>query len=127
MTLVTTVDDQDWTIWDDPVRGCLRWCLMTDGTDPSPGAVATGVLELDPDGWLGRHRHTAPEVSYVLAGEAAVALDDEVTVGPGALVCLPPDVEHGARAVGGRARILFFFPTTAFDDVVYRFSHDDGA
>lgn len=122
MTLVTAVDDQDWKVWDDPVRGCLRWCLLDDGADPSPGVVTTGVLDLAPDGWLGRHRHTAPETYYVLDGEVVVTLaDEEVAVGPGTLVRLPPDIEHGIRAVGGSARVLFVFPTVAFDDVAYRF------
>jgi quercetin dioxygenase-like cupin family protein len=123
MPLVTTVEDQQWETWDDPVRGRLRWCLLADGTDPAPESVTTGVLELDEGGWLGPHRHTAPEVYYVLSGQAVVALDgEETTVGPGALVRFPADAEHGIHAPDGPARVLFLFPSTAFGDVVYRFS-----
>jgi quercetin dioxygenase-like cupin family protein len=123
--LITTVQDQGWESWDDPVRGCLRWCLLADGADPTPDSVTTGVAELTAGGWMGRHRHTAPEVYYVLEGKVVVALDgQEVTVGAGALVRIPGEVEHGARAVDGPARVVFVFPTTAFDDVVYRFSAD---
>jgi quercetin dioxygenase-like cupin family protein len=126
--LITTVQDQQWETWDDPVRGCLRWCLLADGADPTPESVTTGVAELTGDGWMGRHRHTAPEVYYVLEGKAVVALDgQEVTVGAGALVRIPGDVEHGVRAVGGPVRVLFVFPTSAFDDVVYRFSAEVAA
>lgn len=122
MSLVTTVHDQRWETWDDPVRGCLRWCLLADGTDPSPEAVTTGVAELDHGGWMGRHRHAAPEVYYVLSGRAVVTLDgEEVTVEAGALVRIPGDVEHGVRADGGPVRVLFVFPTAGFADVVYRF------
>ncbi|MDF2976896.1 MAG: Cupin 2 conserved barrel domain protein [Actinomycetospora sp.] len=123
MPLITTVQDQQWETWYDPARGRLRWCLLADGVDPTPESVTTGVAELADDGWLGRHRHTAPEVYYVLEGKAVVALDgEEVTVGAGALVRIPGDVEHGVRALGGPVRVLFAFPTSAFDDVVYRFS-----
>jgi quercetin dioxygenase-like cupin family protein len=128
MSFVTTVQDQPWETWDDPVRGCLRWCLLADGADPAPDVVTTGVMELGADGWLARHRHTAPEVYYVLEGRAVVALDgEEVTVGAGSFVRLPADIEHGVRAEDGPARVLFVFPTTGFDDVVYRFSAEDGA
>ncbi|MFC5142049.1 cupin domain-containing protein [Actinomycetospora rhizophila] len=128
MSLVTTAADQVWETWDDPVRGRLRWVLLTDGADPFPGTVTTGVMTLDGDGWLGRHRYEAPELYYVLEGEAAVTLDgDEVRVGQGAVVRLPSDVEHEVRAVGGAARILFVFPTTGFADVVYRFGEDRAA
>jgi hypothetical protein len=123
MPLITTVQDQQWETWDDPVRGRLQWCLFADGADPTLGSVTTGVAELAGDGWLGRHRHTAPEIYYVLEGRAVVALDgEEVTVGAGALVRIPGDVEHGFRALDGPVRVLFVFPTSAFDDVVYRFS-----
>jgi quercetin dioxygenase-like cupin family protein len=122
--LITTVQDQQWETWDDPVRGCLRWCLLADSAESG----TTGVFELAGDGWLGRHRHTAPEVYYVLEGKAVVAMDgEEVTVGAGALVRIPGDVEHGVRAVDGPVRVLFVFPTSAFDDVVYRFSAEVAA
>jgi quercetin dioxygenase-like cupin family protein len=128
MPLVTTAEDQQWETWDDPVRGRLRWCLLVDGTDPDPESVTTGVLELDAGGWLAPHRHTAPEVYYVLSGRAVVAQDgEETTVGPGALVRFPADAEHGIRALDGPARVLFVFPTTAFRDVVYRFSEEAAA
>ena len=125
MPHVTAVADQQWETWDDPVRGRLHWCLLDDGCSPSPESVTTGVMTLGEDGWLGRHRHAAPEMYYVLEGDAVVIVyDDEVRVGPGSLVRLPGDVEHGIRAAGRPARVLFVFPTTAFDDVVYRFSAD---
>jgi quercetin dioxygenase-like cupin family protein len=125
MPHVTAATDQRWETWNDPVRGRLRWCLLDDGLSPSPESVTTGVMTLDEDGWLGRHRHAAPEVYYVLEGDAVVAVDDEeVRVGAGSLVRLPGDVEHGIRAVDGSVRVLFVFPTAAFDHVDYRFSAD---
>jgi quercetin dioxygenase-like cupin family protein len=128
MPHVTTVDDQPWESWDDPVRGRLRWCLLDDGTDPSPDAVTTGVMTMDVDGWLGPHRHTAPEVYYVLEGRAVVTVGGEdQTLGPGTLVRLPGDAEHAIRALDGPARVLFVFPTSAFGDIVYRFRDEAAA
>jgi quercetin dioxygenase-like cupin family protein len=122
---ITTVDDQRWETWDDPVRGRLRWCLLEDGATANPEAVTTGVMTMDEGGWLGRHRHAAPEVYYVVEGEAVVEVEgEEQTVREGALVRLPGDVEHAIRAVGGPARVLFVFPTDTFDHVAYRFSAD---
>jgi quercetin dioxygenase-like cupin family protein len=125
MPHVTAAADQRWETWDDPVRGCLDWCLLDDGRGPSPESVTTGVMTLGEHGWLGRHRHAEPEVYYVLEGDAVVAVDDdEVRVGAGSLVRLPGDAEHGVRAVDGPVRVLFVFPTAAFDHVCYRFSAD---
>jgi quercetin dioxygenase-like cupin family protein len=128
MPFAVTAEDQRWETWDDPVRGQLRWCLLVDGTEPGPESVTTGILQLDAAGWLGRHRHTAPEVYYVLEGRAVVALGgEEMTVGPGSLVRFQADAEHGVRAAEGPARVLFLFPATGFDDVVYRFSAEVAA
>jgi quercetin dioxygenase-like cupin family protein len=128
MPFAVTADDQPWETWDDPVRGRVRWCLLDDGTDPRPEAVATGIFELEGEGWMGRHRHAAPELYYVLDGKAVVALDDdEITVGPGSLVRVPGDAKHGIRALGGPVRVLFVFPTAPFHHVVYRFSDDTAA
>lgn len=120
---VATPDDCTWEVWNDD-RGQLRWCLLVDGADTAPDAVTTGVAVLETGGWLARHRHSAPEVYYVHEGEAVVDVGgEEVSVGPGAVVHLPGDVEHGVRAAGtGPVRMLFVFPTAAFDDVVYHFS-----
>jgi quercetin dioxygenase-like cupin family protein len=120
----TTVDPADrvWETWDDPTRGHLRWCLLDDGSGTPEQPTTVGVAELAAHGRLNRHRHTATELYVVLEGEAVVTLDGtERAVGPGTLVRLPGDVEHGIRSAGGPVRFLFVFPGTSFDDVVYRF------
>ena len=128
MPFAVTADGQDWKNWDDPVRGALRWCLLVDSIGPEPESLTTGVLQLGAGGWLGRHRHTAPEVYYVLEGSAIVAVDGkEMTVGPGSLVRFEADVEHGIHAPEGPVRVLFLFPTTNFEDVVYRFTAEPAA
>ncbi|PVZ08249.1 cupin domain-containing protein [Actinomycetospora cinnamomea] len=126
--LVATPEDCEWVVWNDPVRGRLRWCLIGDGADTVPAAVTTGVAVLDEDGWMGRHRHSAPEIYYIHEGEAVVDVGGEaVSVGPGAVVHLPGDVEHGIRAAGnGSVRVFFVFPTAAFNDVVYHWD-DEGS
>ena len=90
------------------------------------GSGTAGMMTLDDGGWLAPHRHNPAELYLVHSGEAAVLLDGaEFHVGPGAVVHIPGDAEHAVRAAGtGPVRIMFVFPTTAFDDVVYRFRHD---
>jgi quercetin dioxygenase-like cupin family protein len=120
----TTVDpaDREWEAWDDPTRGSLRWCLLDDGTGTPEEPTTVGVAELAADGRLNRHRHTATELYVVLEGEAVVTVDGtDRQVGPGTLVRLPGDVEHGIRTAGGPVRFLFVFPGASFDEVVYRF------
>ena len=114
--------ERDWETWDDPARGRLRWCLLDDGTGTPDQPTTVGVAELAADGRLNRHRHTATELYVVLEGEAVVSVDGtDREVGPGTLVRLPGDVEHGIRTAGGPVRFLFVFPGASFDDVVYRF------
>ncbi|HSK61843.1 MAG TPA: cupin domain-containing protein [Actinomycetospora sp.] len=127
--LVATPEDREWVVWNDPVRGRLRWCLLGDGAENALDAVTAGVVVLDEDGWMGRHRHSAPEIYFVHEGEAVVDVGGEaVSVGPGAVVHLPSDVTHGIRAAGnGSVSIFFVFPTTAFDDVVYHFDEKSPA
>jgi quercetin dioxygenase-like cupin family protein len=115
--------EQEWETWDDATRGRLRWCLLLDGAETPGEPTTAGVAELPADGHLARHRHTATELYVVLDGEAVVTVEGtDRRVGPGMLVHLPGDVEHGVRAVDGPVRLLFVFPTTPFDDVVYRFT-----
>ncbi|WP_433802281.1 cupin domain-containing protein [Actinomycetospora sp. CA-084318] len=122
MPLLTAAVDQPWETWDDPVRGRLRWCLLDDGSDPAPHNLTTGVIDLEPGDWLGRHRHAATELYFVVSGTAVVWLaGEETTAQAGTHVRLPGGIEHGLRADDGPARVLFSFPTTAFADVVYRF------
>jgi hypothetical protein len=114
--------------WDDPVRGRLAWSLLLEGSGwTGGGPAAVGLGELGTDGWLGLHRHTAPELYHVVAGRVVVTIDgEEQEAGPGAVVALPSDAEHAIRAVGpDPARFLFVFPHHHFDDVVYRFTHEE--
>ncbi|WP_018332744.1 cupin domain-containing protein [Actinomycetospora chiangmaiensis] len=128
MSLLTAAVDQPWETWDDPVRGHLRWCLLDGGLDPAPHAVTTGVLDLAPGDWLGRHRHAATELYFVVSGSPVVWLDGrETVVAAGTHVRLPGGIEHGLRAVDDPVRVLFSFPTTAFADVVHRFRDDPTA
>jgi mannose-6-phosphate isomerase-like protein (cupin superfamily) len=116
--------------WDDPVRGRLAWSLLLEGAGwTGDGSAAVGLADLGTDGWLGLHRHAAPELYHVVAGRVVVTVDgDEQEAGPGDVVALPADAEHGIRAVGTEpARFLFVFPHDHYADVVYRFSAGDAA
>ena len=126
--VVTAPADHPREGWDDPVRGQLSWSLLLEGPGwTGSGPTAVGLAELGTDGWLGLHRHSAPELYHVVAGRVVISIDgDEQEAGPGAVVAVPADAEHGIRALGPEpARFLFVFPHHHFADVTYRFSAEE--
>lgn len=113
--------------WADDVRGHLGFRVLLSGdTTPTVG-LTTGVADLAPGGWLGRHRHAPPESYYVLDGEGLVFLDGrEHAVRAGTTVFVPGDVVHGIRNTGPvPLRFHYAFPVSSFAEVEYRF--EDGA
>lgn len=60
-----------------------------------------GVLEIDPGAEYPAHRHAAPEVYYVIEGEAECIWGEETfAVGPGSVIRTPPGVWHSIRNTG---------------------------
>ena len=116
--------EADLEVWDDPVRGRLGFRGLFSSESTATNALTTGVTDLPPDGWLGRHRHTPAEVYYVLDGEGLVALDGvEHAVRTGTSVFIPGDVEHGIRNTGGSVlRLFYVFAVDSFTTIEYRFS-----
>ena len=110
--------------WDDPIKGRVRWrTLFSRGGTPTDG-ITCGVAELGPGHWLGLHRHSPPEIYYVLAGEGVVTLNGKETpVKAGSAVFIPSMAEHGIRQTGAAPlRFLYGFPVDSFDSVEYLFS-----
>ena len=55
---------------------------------------------LDPGHAPNPHSHPHEQIVYILAGRARFVVgDEEVTVGPGELLVVPPGVEHWAETV----------------------------
>ena len=122
--LVVRTEEQVLEGWDDPVKGRVSWrTLFSGGTTPTE-ALTAGVAELQPGDRLGLHRHTPPEIYYVLEGSGIVTLDGvEHPVGAGAAVFIPGDCEHGIRNDGAAPlRFLYAFAVNSFGTVEYRFS-----
>ena len=122
--LVIRTEERQLDGWDDSVKGLISWRTLFSGDQTPTNALTAGVAELQPGGWLGLHRHTPPEIYYVLEGRGIVSLDGtEHKVAAGAAVFIPGDCEHGIRNDGAEPlRLLYAFAVNSFDEVEYRFS-----
>jgi len=111
--------------WADPVKGVLGFRTLFSGGTTTTQTLTAGIADLNPDGWLGLHRHTAAEVYYVVEGQGIVTLDGvDHPVFAGTAVHIPSDAEHGIRNIGQTPlRFFYAFAVDSFDDVIYRFSH----
>jgi len=125
--LVRDLAEVEWEVWADPVRGDVSFQVVFSRDRTPTSTLYTGLCELAPGGWLGRHRHTQAEVYHLVEGSGVMVLDGvEHAVAAGSAVFVPGDAEHGIRNTGtGPLRFVYAFATGSVDDVVYRFS-DDG-
>ena len=73
--LVVDLETVDRDGWDDPVKGRIGWRTLFGGTGAGTEALTAGVADVEPGGWLGLHRHTPPEIYFVLEGQGIVTLD----------------------------------------------------
>ena len=116
--------------WDDPIRGSITWRTMISAERTHTSAVTVGIAELQPEAEAGNrlHRHSHPEVYYVIEGEGVVEIDGQPhQLRPGSTVFIPGRVPHSLRNSGASVlRILYTFPADSFDDVVYEFPGADG-
>jgi quercetin dioxygenase-like cupin family protein len=126
MTHAVVMQDSDVALdrWSDPVRGRVGFRTLLGGPATRTADFTAGVTELEPDGWLGRHRHSPSEVYYVLEGEGTLTIDGAThVVSAGTTVYIPGDSEHGIRNTGtGRLRFFYAFGVGSFDQIEYRFS-----
>nr|WP_138734765.1 cupin domain-containing protein [Modestobacter excelsi] len=122
--VVRTTAETETEVWNDPVRGHVAFQVLISRDRTPTSSLYTGLTELPPSGWLGRHRHTQAEVYHVLEGTGVVVLDGaEHAVTGGSVVFIPGDVEHGIRnAADEPLRFVYAFATDSVQDVVYRFS-----
>ncbi|KAF2252698.1 RmlC-like cupin [Trematosphaeria pertusa] len=106
--------------------GKVEWkTLISSGRTPSD-TFTSGIATCAPKGGhLKAHRHTQPEMYYIIRGRGIVSIDDaEYEVQRGAVVFIPRDAEHGIRNMDEEKDLvwLYVFATDKFEDVVYRFS-----
>jgi mannose-6-phosphate isomerase-like protein (cupin superfamily) len=121
--LVRSTADAEMETWDDPVRGRVDFRTLFSREVTGTQALTTGVAVVPADGRLSLHRHSAPEVYYVLRGRGQVVVDDvETDVGPGSAVFLPGGSWHGVRATGTEPlRLVYTLAADGMGDVDYDF------
>jgi mannose-6-phosphate isomerase-like protein (cupin superfamily) len=111
--------------WDDPARGKVQWRTLLSADRTPTTSLTVGVVELGPGkpDVVHLHRHTQPEVYYILSGEGIVTIEGrEHPVRPGTAVFIPGDAEHAARNTGSELlRLLYAFAVDSFDEVKYVF------
>lgn len=99
-------EDQPWTDYsdsypDEMMKGMRAKRLLGPGGVLHDDETVMGVLEIDPGVEYPAHRHAAPEVYYVIEGDAECTWGDEsFTVGPGSVIRTPPGEWHSIRNVG---------------------------
>ncbi|MGY1847715.1 MULTISPECIES: cupin domain-containing protein [unclassified Blastococcus] len=125
--VVRTAAEAETEVWDDPVRGHVAFQVLISRDRTPTSSLYTGLAELPPAGWLGRHRHIQAEVYHVIAGTGVVVLDGvEHPVAGGSAVFIPGNAEHGIRNTAEEPlRFVYAFATDSVEDVVYRFSGEE--
>ena len=110
--------------WDDPVRGRLGFRTLVGAAPGATGDLTAGVAELEPGGWLARHRHDPAELYYVLEGEGTLRIDGtDHAVRAGTVASIPGGSEHGIRNSGtGLLRFFYAFAVGSFEEIEYRFT-----
>ncbi len=116
--------------WDDAIRGAVSWRTLFSGDRTPTSALTMGIAELQPmEERPGRpHRHSQPEVYYILSGEGIVSVDGHASaVSAGSAVFVPGNAAHFAANTGAELmRLLYVFAADSFDEVVYEFPGEDG-
>ena len=123
--IIRRLADTDWAGWPPEQlaqRGNVSWKELIG--DPAAGTdMVVGVARLMPGEHLALHRHTQPEIYFMLTGQGLVTVDGEVhDVQAGSLVFIPGDAEHGIRNVqAAELQFLYAFATGDFNAIEYRF------
>ena len=110
--------------WDDLARGTCLWRTMISADVAPTDSFSTGIAYFAPGQTLAPHRHSHPEVYFVLEGELEVTIDNiKYCVTPNTTIFIPGNAEHGTlNATSRPARIFYCFATDRFSDVKYQFS-----
>jgi quercetin dioxygenase-like cupin family protein len=68
------------------------------------------IVDFEAEGIVPTHQHPHEQAGMILTGQVEMWIgDDRRLVGPGDVYVIPGGVQHGARAVGGPARVLDAF------------------
>ena len=125
--VVTTAKERPLEEWNDPSRGRVSWHTLFSSDRTPTDSMTAGVAEIVPGGGaLQLHRHEQSEIYFILEGTGILTVDGrETTVTAGTAVFIPGNAEHGIRNDSDASVKLFYvFPTSSFEDVVYRFGEE---
>lgn len=111
--------------WRDDVTGHVDWWTLFSADRTDTCGLTVGVAEVPvgaPRPARG-HMHEQAEVYFFLSGTGEVVIEGESTpVAAGDAVFIHGNVEHMSVNTGTEPlRLLYFFATDSFADIVYRF------
>ena len=114
----------------DDSYGVVTWHTLFSQPLTPTSDLSAGIAVCPPrNGRLCPHRHEQAEIYHILDGDGEVIIDGvKSRVTKGSSVFIPSNAEHGIVNVGDKdLRWFYVFPTSAFENVVYRFSEVRGA
>jgi mannose-6-phosphate isomerase-like protein (cupin superfamily) len=119
------VEDCDTEAWRDDQTGHVDWWTLFSADRTPTESLTVGIAEV-PVGAprpLRGHTHEQAEVYFFLSGVGEVVVNGEPTaVSVGDAVYIPGNLEHMAVNTGSSPlRLLYFFATDSFEDVIYKF------
>ena len=111
--------------WRDDVTGHVDWWTLFSADRTDTCGLTVGIAEVPvgaPRPARG-HMHEQAEVYFFLSGTGEVVIEGESTeVAAGDAVFIHGNVEHMSVNTGTEPlRLLYFFATDSFADIVYRF------
>jgi mannose-6-phosphate isomerase-like protein (cupin superfamily) len=123
------IDDCETESWRDSVTGHVDWWTLFSSDRTNTHGLTVGIADIPvgaPRPARG-HLHEQAEVYVVLSGRGEVVIEGASTkVAPGDSVFIHGNVEHMAVNTGNEVlRLLYFFATDSFEDVVYRFPEQE--
>ncbi|KAJ5661381.1 uncharacterized protein N7484_000753 [Penicillium longicatenatum] len=115
--------------FDDPARGEVTWHTLISAPNTETSDLSVGIAMCPPKtGQLCAHRHDQAEVYHILEGEGEITIDGISTdVIAGSTVFIPGNAEHKIVNRGNeRLRWFYVFAEGSFENVIYRFSGQNG-
>lgn len=119
----------EWEGWREDqisVRGNVIWKTLLSRGKTASEALTAGIAVVPPGGYLSPHRHSPPELYYILHGEGVMEIEGEARrVGAGTAIFIPRDARHGiSNPTTHELRFLYAFAVDSFDEVVYIFDRE---
>lgn len=107
-------------------RGNVIWKTLFSRGKTASDALTAGIAVVPPDGYLSPHRHSPPEIYYILDGEGVIEIEKESRrVGAGTAIFIPGNARHGiSNPTTKELRFLYAFAVDSFDEVVYLFESE---